>query len=320
MSKNKFETLIEYIINDDEAKAKALFHKIVIEKSRDIYESLTEEDSPVPDGQDVEGLEDEIEGDETGDTDDLDGIEGEDDFAADDEFDDEAAVVDGEEEGLEDRVMDLEDAIDELKAEFDALMAEEELEPEHQDGEEVAADDEVDLDADEDDLEGDEVVDDEELDADEEVADDENNSIYGESRNMRKSPSDLMREYVEKVTVQKPVEGDAVGAGTAGGAKVAVNTKSTTIGGKNDMGGSAKNIAQGGAEQVPTGPKKPSNAYAKGEKKMGQDKYENSPGANTKGYADKKSAPVKKEEAGVNDESIVGESRKPRSRKPAIKG
>ena len=33
---NKYEQLIEYIINEDEDKAKALFHDIVVEKSRDI--------------------------------------------------------------------------------------------------------------------------------------------------------------------------------------------------------------------------------------------------------------------------------------------
>jgi hypothetical protein len=34
----KYEQLIEYIINDDEAKARELFHQIVVEKSRDICE------------------------------------------------------------------------------------------------------------------------------------------------------------------------------------------------------------------------------------------------------------------------------------------
>ena len=40
---NKYEQLIEHIINNDEAKARALFHDIVVEKSRDIYESLMDE-------------------------------------------------------------------------------------------------------------------------------------------------------------------------------------------------------------------------------------------------------------------------------------
>jgi hypothetical protein len=40
---SKFEQLIEYVINDDEAKAKELFHDIVVEKSREIYENLMTE-------------------------------------------------------------------------------------------------------------------------------------------------------------------------------------------------------------------------------------------------------------------------------------
>jgi len=41
---NKFEQLIELFIAEDEAGAKELFHDIVVEKSRDIYESLTDEE------------------------------------------------------------------------------------------------------------------------------------------------------------------------------------------------------------------------------------------------------------------------------------
>ena len=37
---NKYEQLIEHIINDEEDKARELFHDIVVEKSRDIYENL----------------------------------------------------------------------------------------------------------------------------------------------------------------------------------------------------------------------------------------------------------------------------------------
>jgi len=43
MSK-KYEQLIEYIINDEEDKAKELFHDIVVETSRDIYENLIDEE------------------------------------------------------------------------------------------------------------------------------------------------------------------------------------------------------------------------------------------------------------------------------------
>ena len=40
----KFEQLIEFIINDEEEKAKELFHDVVVEKSRGIYEELMAED------------------------------------------------------------------------------------------------------------------------------------------------------------------------------------------------------------------------------------------------------------------------------------
>ena len=40
---NKFEKLVEFIINEDEEKAQELFHEIVVEKSREIYNDLVNE-------------------------------------------------------------------------------------------------------------------------------------------------------------------------------------------------------------------------------------------------------------------------------------
>ena len=40
---NKFEQLLELLINEENEKAEALFHEIVVEKSRDIYEGLADE-------------------------------------------------------------------------------------------------------------------------------------------------------------------------------------------------------------------------------------------------------------------------------------
>ena len=50
---NKFEQLIELFIAEDEQGAKDLFHEIVVEKSRDIYEGLVDEDQveETPHGQ-----------------------------------------------------------------------------------------------------------------------------------------------------------------------------------------------------------------------------------------------------------------------------
>jgi hypothetical protein len=39
---NKFEQLLELLINEENDKAEQLFHEIVVEKSRDIYEGLAE--------------------------------------------------------------------------------------------------------------------------------------------------------------------------------------------------------------------------------------------------------------------------------------
>ena len=44
MSNNKFESLLELLINEENDKAEALFHEIVVEKSRDIYENLADEE------------------------------------------------------------------------------------------------------------------------------------------------------------------------------------------------------------------------------------------------------------------------------------
>ena len=41
---NKFEEMLEHLVNEDREKAAELFHEIVVEKSRDIYESLLEDE------------------------------------------------------------------------------------------------------------------------------------------------------------------------------------------------------------------------------------------------------------------------------------
>ena len=41
---NKFETMLEKLVNEDRAGAEELFHEIVVEKSREIYENLLEND------------------------------------------------------------------------------------------------------------------------------------------------------------------------------------------------------------------------------------------------------------------------------------
>ena len=45
--RNKFEEMLEKLVNEDRAGAEELFHEIVVEKSREIYENLLEDDIEV---------------------------------------------------------------------------------------------------------------------------------------------------------------------------------------------------------------------------------------------------------------------------------
>ena len=146
MSKNRFEQLIEYVINDEEAKAKELFHQIVVEKSRAIYEDLMDEDA-VEEELDEDnamgeepteidaGMSEGLGGSQSQDM--IDDVEAEEQGMAEDEesdveFDDGAEeaghelthdIEDEHDDGeLENRVVDLEDKLDELMAEFEAMM------------------------------------------------------------------------------------------------------------------------------------------------------------------------------------------------------
>ena len=51
---NKFEKMLELLVNEDKEAAQELFHEIVVEKSRDIYESLLEDDEEVDESDDEE--------------------------------------------------------------------------------------------------------------------------------------------------------------------------------------------------------------------------------------------------------------------------
>jgi hypothetical protein len=254
---NKYEQLIEHIINDETDKARELFHNIVVEKSRDIYESLIDEtDLDEVGGNKVQGFIDEVNLDEQGISEEEDDAGEYDDMAGDDEssdmdndFDASGDLDSHEEEhgDVEDRVLDLESALDELKAEFDALMAGEEGEAEHagmfgsndMGGEESAPA---------------EFMEAEECDTEEDEDD---------AEEMEES---IVREYVEKVAAPSNTEG--------------ADNKQSTVAKKNDMGGSSANIVRGGTENggtvkkptvnnmgninVPGG--KAGNAFAKKEK------------------------------------------------------
>ena len=146
----QFEAMLEALINDDQQAAKEIFHNIVVGKSREIYESLLEDDfggeEPAMEEEDEESApkakdqgnpygSDDEESDDEEDTDseedDADGEEDGEDDDMDMDMDDEEGAEGGD---IEDRVMDLEDALEDLKAEFEQLMADEENEPAHHDG------------------------------------------------------------------------------------------------------------------------------------------------------------------------------------------
>ena len=151
---NKFEQLIEYVINDEESKARELFHDIVVEKSREIYENLMAEEAEedIEEGvEDIEEGEEDLEEDMGGDASDdlIDDVEAEeesdmnmegeedmagDDMTGDDMGDDDMADMGdmgGDEGGSEpaskDDILNLEDKLDQLMAEFEDLMGNDDM-------------------------------------------------------------------------------------------------------------------------------------------------------------------------------------------------
>jgi hypothetical protein len=259
--RSKFEAMLELLVNEDKEGAEALFHEIVVEKSRDIYESLLEDeevdeasDEEVDEASDEEvdeSDEDLDEADEEVEESDDDLEEGFDldefeveadpmmggDPAGDMELDMEPNMdgdddMDMDDEGdVEDRVEDLEDALEDLKAEFEKMMA-------GDDEGDDEGDDDMDMDMDMDDEEPEEEAftyesADEEVEeaADEEVEEAADEEVEEDD----KSAAEQMREYVEKVAPAKHGDNGA-------------NTKSS-VAGKNDMGGTTANILRADTEE-----------------------------------------------------------------------
>ena len=153
--RSKFEEMLERLVNEDRAGAEELFHEIVVEASREIYQSILEsedEDEDLEEESDEESDDDLDEEMDDEDSEELDEMFGLDEFApgdgsdaamgmggdatddmmgdveddmGDDDMDDMDDMGDddmGDEEGLTDRVDDLEDALEQLTAEFDKMM------------------------------------------------------------------------------------------------------------------------------------------------------------------------------------------------------
>ncbi len=274
MDNKKFEQLIDLIINENEEQARAMFHDIVVEKSREIYESLMDEEYRSEDQ--VETLQNEISTEEV--------AEEEEEFAdigMDDEGDD-AVEMDademgdeGGEEELEDRVVDLEDKLDELMAEFEELMAGEE-------GGDMGGDDMGDM--------GDEGMDDEMMEAKEE-------DDLEESEDLEEDAEETLEEAVQlqKVSVSHGDNGQ--------------NTKSIVSGGPKVSGNGAKAVnftsGDGGKGGTQGGLLNPGTKDLKG-----AGSFKNAPGKGNFSEKGEAAPKPKHGDDGQNTKSVVGESRK----------
>lgn len=213
--RSKFEQMLEHLINEDEQKAKELFHDIVVAKSREIYETLISEDFTAEEEEEMPGEEPAMEA-------------GDDEFSSDDATDDMMGDIEGgDEEGeggedvtlsggdvdeLQDRVVDLEDALDALRDEFESLMGGEEGGADDMGGDDMGGDDMANAGVPEEEMP-------QEMPAMEVRDEDDEDENTDEA---------FIREYVEKVTAAK-------------GGDDGANTKSI-VAKKNDMGGTSGNL------------------------------------------------------------------------------
>jgi hypothetical protein len=240
---SKFEQLLDLIVNEEHAKANELFHEIVVEKSREIYENLIAEEADEEDmdesaDEDMDESADE-DMDESADEEADESVDLEDSYSmeADDEGDefsgdatddlgaevtDEPGEEGGEEGGEDQAIFDIKNAIADLEAAFAELEAAQ--------GSEMG---------------GDEFGDDE---GGEEGGEDELQMGMFEGRR-------LTREYVEKVgndweKNSMKGQGQHVGAGSGDteGAPVEGKSPISSGSGKPTTGASAKNLVQGATE------------------------------------------------------------------------
>ena len=289
MDNKKFEQLIDLIINENEEQARALFHDIVVEKSREIYEHLRDEDTleeadPMdePSGQ-VDGLMAEIsmeeqgmtEEDEDMDLGDMDDDEDTEIMDLDSDEEDMDGMDDMDDEGsVEDRVVDIEDKVDNLErlmAEFEEIMN-------------GGGGDEESLDG----MDG---------------MDDEAGAFAG-GDDMGNPEGD---EMMEAITL-KPVKGLY---GSKIGGDNGQQTKSTVRFNSGQNGMASKPFALGGkSESVPTSPKGPSNYGSKGETQVkGAGSFKNAPAQASQDLT-AAPKPTTTQAAGVNTKSPLAESRR----------
>jgi hypothetical protein len=280
MDTKKYEQLINLVINENEEQARELFHELVVEKSREIFESIMAEEEMMDDDEDMmEGdfgdtMEDEGMGGQVGDL--LDEINAEESGLAEEEeedidFGDEEVEFGSDEdmgeeggEEVEDAVIRIEDKLDQLMAEFEDIM-----------GGGADAGDDMDFGGDEEEVE------------------------FGAEED-----EEAMMEAIQlkKISVTHGDNG--------------VQTKSPGLQGSGQAGMDSHPVKFSGAsEAVPTAPKAPSNFYSKGETSVkGAGNFKNSPGKDN--FKDKGEAAPKPKHGddGAHTRSPVAESRRPARR------
>ena len=273
---------MDLVINEDNDRANELFHEIVVERSREIFESIMAEEDEMEDdmmeddmggmGGQVGDLLDEINAEEAGVTeeeeDDFDFTDSEEDV----ELDGTEDFGDEEGEEVEDAVIRIEDKLDQLMAEFEDIMG-------GGADEDFGGEEEMEFGAD---------------DGGEEME-------FGAEED-----EEAMMEAVQlkKISVTHGDNG--------------VQTKSPGLQGSGQAGMDSHPVKFSGAsEAVPTAPKAPSNFYSKGETSVkGAGNFKNSPGKDN--FKDKGEAAPKPKHGddGSNARSPVAESRRP-ARRPA---
>lgn len=296
----KFEKLIDLIINENEEQARELFHDIVVEKSREIYESIMDEemmDSGM--GGQVGDLLDEIGAEESGglseegmedDMGDIPGDEMGDEFGGDDvvdiDADDVGADVEGEQ--VEDAVVRIEDKLDQLMAEFEEIMGGGE-------GDEAGEEGDSDFGGEED------MAADAEGEADMADAGDDMGS---------EEVAEGEEEVMEAITLKKipGLYDSKIGGDDGAQTKSAVGSSANS--GQSGMASKPVKFS-GAAESVPTGPKGPSNYAAKGETQVKDaSNWKNAPNSNAgkTAFKDKASRDFGKKDSSSGKEAGAGGS------------
>jgi len=166
-SRDKFQQMLEYLVNEDTAKAEDLFHEIVVEKSRQIYENLLQEEQDEEvdesddeevdesddeevdesDDEEVDESDDELDESKEEDDEEVDESNDEDDEEVDENFNLDEFEVEGEPEMDMDMGMMGGDASDDMEMDMDDEEGDMDMDADMDGDEPVTQDDIKDLEA-----------------------------------------------------------------------------------------------------------------------------------------------------------------------------